>query len=270
MVSSKQLNNKLKSTPKMSLRTRQVSMHDQSTPCFSATNFNDEEFLEMIRKIVKEGSKNHEEKVGEIIKTQLENTNNRLDSISQEVVDITESLEFTQEQLDEELAKLKNDVGKIQTDIKYIEDDLLDPEHVMKKLTELEDRSRRNNLRIDGVEETSKETWDICEGKVQDIVKNKLGITAEIEFDRCHRTGKFKKNQAKLRAIVCIMLRFKDKEKNFQNSKKLKNMGTFIYEDFCKETMELRKSLWKEVLEHRRQIKIAYLNYRWVVVRDRR
>ena len=38
--------------------------------------------------------------------------------ISQEVVDISKSLEFTQEQLDEELTKLKNDVGKIQIDIK--------------------------------------------------------------------------------------------------------------------------------------------------------
>ena len=150
----------------MSLRTRQVSTHDQSTHCSSATNFNDGEVSEMIRKIVKEEIKNHEEKVGEIIKAQLENTNNRLDRILQEVVDITKSLEFTQEQLDEELAKLKNDVGKIQTDMKYIEDDVLDPEYVMGKLIELEDRSRRNNLRIDGVEETPNETWDICEGKV--------------------------------------------------------------------------------------------------------
>ena len=254
----------------MSLRTRQVSTHDQSTPCSSATNFNDEEFLEMIRKIVKEEIKNHEEKVGEIIKAQLENTNNRRDRISQDVVDMTKSLEFTQEQLVEELAKLKNDVGKIQTDMKYIEDNLLDPEYVKGKLIELEDRSRRNNLRINGVEETPNETWDICEGKVQDIVKNKLGITAEIEFDRCHRTGKFTKNQAKRRTIVCRLLRFKDKEKFLQNSKKLKNTSTFIYEDFCKETMELRKLLWEEVLEHRRQNKIAYLNYRRVVVRDRR
>ena len=144
-----------------------------------------------------------------------------------------------QEQLDEKLAKLKNDVGKIQTDMKYIEDNLLEPEYVMGKLIELEDRSRRNNLRIDGMEETLNETWDICEGKVQDIVKNKLGITAEIEFDRCHRTGKFKKNQAKPRTIVCRLLRFKDKEKILQNSKKLNNTGTFIYEDFCKETMEM-------------------------------
>ena len=34
--------------------------------------------------------------------------------------------------------------------------------------------------------------------------------------------------------------------------------------------MELRKSLWEEVLENRRHTKIAYLNYRQVVVRGRR
>ena len=125
--------------------------------------------------------------------------------------------------------------------MKYIEGDLLEPEYGLGKLIELEDRSRRNNLRIDGVEETPNETWDICERKVQDIVKNKLGITAEIEFDRCHRTGKFKKNQAKPRTIVYRLLIFKDKEKILQNSKKLKNTGTFTYEDFCKETMETSK-----------------------------
>ena len=32
--------------------------------------------------------------------------------------------------------------------------------------------------------------------------------------------------------------------------------------------MELRKELWQEVLEYRRQNKFAYLNYRFVVVRD--
>ena len=91
----------------MSLRNREVWTHDQSTPRFPTTNLNDEEFLEMTKKIVKEEIENHEEKVDEIIKVQLENTNYRLDRISQEVVEITKSWEFTQEQLDEELTKLK-------------------------------------------------------------------------------------------------------------------------------------------------------------------
>ena len=143
MINSNQLNNKLKSTLIISLWTKEVSAHDQS---FN-NKFNDEKFLEMIRKIVKEEIEKHEEKIGEIIKIQLENTTDRLDGISQEVVSITKSLEFTQEQLDEELAKLKNDVGKNQTDINDIGHDLLDSQYVMEKLIELEDRSCDGNLR---------------------------------------------------------------------------------------------------------------------------
>ena len=52
-------------------------------------------------------SENHEKKVCKIIKTHLENTNNQLDRISQEIFEITKSLEFTQGQLDEELKKKK-------------------------------------------------------------------------------------------------------------------------------------------------------------------
>ena len=79
----------------------------------------------MIKNIFNEKIENHGEKVGKIIKAQLENMNNRLDRKSQEVVGITKSLEFTQEKLDEELSRLKNDVGKIQADIKNIQDDFL-------------------------------------------------------------------------------------------------------------------------------------------------
>ena len=46
----------------------------------------------MIRKIVKEEIEKHEEKIGEIIKIQLENTTDRLDGISQEVVSIRKKL----------------------------------------------------------------------------------------------------------------------------------------------------------------------------------
>ena len=50
----------------MSLRTREVSTHNQSTPCSSTTNFNDY-FLEMIKTIIKEEIENHEEKFGQMI-----------------------------------------------------------------------------------------------------------------------------------------------------------------------------------------------------------
>ena len=109
----------------------------------------------------------------------------------------------------------------------------------------------------------------MCEDSVKDLIKTKLEINDEVEIDRCHRMGKFK-DKKKPRSIVCRFLRFKDKQKILSNAKKLKNTGIFIYEDYCKETMYLRKSPWEEVLQHRQQNKIAYLNYRSVVVRERR
>ena len=74
---------------------------------------------------------------------------------------ITKSLEFTQGQLDEELTKIKNDIGNVQAGIKELDENLSDPDFVTKKLIEMEDKSRQNNLRIDGVEETLSETWDV-------------------------------------------------------------------------------------------------------------
>ena len=154
-----------------------------------------------------------------------------------------------------------------QVSIKGIQDDLLDPNDVSSKLIELKDRSRRNNLRIDGVEETPNETWEDCQIKIQELIKNKLKINECIEIGRCHCLSK-KKHQNCLRTIICRITKFKEKQEILKNAKLLKNTGIFVYEDFCKDTMELRKELWQEVLEYRRQDKFAYLNYRSIIVRD--
>ena len=68
-------------------------------------------------------------------------------------------MEFTQGQLNDEIAIVKNDISQIKSDIREMEDDLLDPYDVSNKLVEMEDRSRRNNIRFDGLVENAKETW---------------------------------------------------------------------------------------------------------------
>ena len=42
----------------------------------------------------------------------------------------------------------------------------------------------------------------------------------------------------------------------------------YIYESFFRDTMELRKQLWEDLLQYCRQGKYSYLNYRSIVVRD--
>ena len=86
-----------------------------------------------------------------MLKFQLEITNGRLEKISKDVLEITKSLEFTQDQLNDEIAIVRNDISQIKADMREMEDDLLDPYDVSNKLVEMEDRSRRNNLRFDGL-----------------------------------------------------------------------------------------------------------------------
>ena len=68
--------------------------------------------------------------------------------ISHEVLEITKSLKFTQCKLEEKLAIVKNNISKVKSDTQVLEDYLLDPNEVSSKLIELEDRSRRKNLRF--------------------------------------------------------------------------------------------------------------------------
>ena len=69
-------------------------------------------------------------------------------------------MEFTQKKIDEELFQVKKEIKNLKTEVKAIEDDLLNADEVSAKLVELEDRSRRNNLQIDGIKEEPNETWD--------------------------------------------------------------------------------------------------------------
>ena len=110
MVGSKRLNNKLKTIQKISLGTRQTAA---AIPTTSATEENNEYLIETIRKIVREELEYYQEKVSAIIKSQLANTNERLNKISQEVVDITKSLEFTQGELHDGLAGVKSNIQKV-------------------------------------------------------------------------------------------------------------------------------------------------------------
>ena len=91
----------------------------------------------------------------------------------------------------------------------------------MEKLIELEGRSLRNNLRIDGISEVSHETWEMCEDSVKDLIKTKLEINDEIEIARCHRMGKFK-DKKKPRSIVCRFLRFKGQARDSLKCKEVK------------------------------------------------
>ena len=50
-----------------------------------------------------------------------------------------------------------------------------------------EDRSRRNNIRVDGIEEDENETWENTENKLRSFLYDKLEITDGLYIERAHR-----------------------------------------------------------------------------------
>ena len=127
-------------------------------------------------------------------------------------------------------------------------------------------------MQINGIKEEPNETWETCENKIQNTIADKLGIERDVEIDGYHRIGSRKIKTSQIwdrpRTVVCRLNRLKDKQRILNNAKKMKNTGLFIYENFLKDTMELRKSLWKQVLKYRNQKSFACLNYMNITVRD--
>ena len=101
---------------------------------------------------------------------------------------------------------------------------------------------------------------------------NKPQLENDIIIERPQRAKKSKygkKDQPQ--TIVCKLLSYKDKVKVLQSCKKLKGSHIYTNEDFCQSMLQYRKELWKEVKWLREEEdKIAYLQYRSIVVKDKK
>ena len=185
---------------------------------------------------------------------EIKKSQEQMKELKKEVTDLKSSIEHT----DADLNELSDRVDQIQ-------DYQVDPEYVTNKL--IEDRSRRNNLRIDGISESRNETWEDCEEEIQKVFNEKLGVK-NVQIERAHRSKRSKSNNnsEKPRTIVCKLLNYKQKEEILRNTKNLKGSNFFINEDFCRETMQYRKNILEKVKNLRIQDKIAYRNYRSIVV----
>ena len=128
----------------------------------------------------------------------------------------------------------------METELQEFYNNQIDPDYIYNKLVDLEDRSRRCNLRIDGVTEKKGETWEQCEEEIQNIFKEKLGLE-NINIERAQRS-KGKTNSNKPRTIVCKLLSYKQKKEVLKNAKKLKGSNIFINEDSCLKQCNAEKS----------------------------
>ena len=243
-----------------------------------------EESEKNIINIISGNNKIQNDKMDEIIKkltdltnriSTLESKSNELEtkftdlvekynSIKKDNEDLKESLQFTQDELIDK--KLNFIQQQIDDEVIKMYDNY---EYLKEKNRKLEDRTRRCNLRIDGIVENDHESWEQTEDKVKKLFKDKLKLENGIEIERAHRMKQRPGNDAsRPKTIILKLLRYKDKELILKNAKKLKDSGVFINEDFSDDTNYIRMGLKEKMKLERKKGKYCVLNYDRLVIRE--
>ena len=138
--------------------------------------------------------------------------------------EVSESLEFTEKVIEKIVEKLETKLDNLEDKVQDIWDYQIDPDYIQHKSIETEDRSRRNDIRIDGIEEEEGGVWEIFQAKATKVFKKKLGIENKIIIEGAHRTKRNYRNEDKKRprTIVLGLANFKDKNIILKNVNKLK------------------------------------------------
>ena len=136
----------------------------------------------------------------------------------------------------------------------------------------LENQSRRNNIRISGIPESSDETWEIAEEKVKKAIKEKLDL--DIAIERAHRVER-KKNLEKAnkagqpRTIICRLKSWKQKEKVIRKARREKPEGLFICEDRALATLKKQANQIEKLKAAKKAGKVAYFILDRLIIRDK-
>ena len=189
--------------------------------------------------------------------------------LKNEVAKLKKSLQFHTDQWEENFKTLDNLKSELLQNQKHQQQQkqpvIPDLKEIKGKLNDLENRSRRNNPRIDGIIEYENESRPQSEKKLQKIIKDQLQFEWDIEIERAHRSGKTMTDgdANKRRAIIAKFLNFKDKQEVLSEYKarKLWTKDIFINEDFSEDTMEKRKGLFQRAKELQEEGKFAKVVY---------
>ncbi|XP_065642948.1 uncharacterized protein LOC136074543 [Hydra vulgaris] len=228
---------------------------------------------------IDEMMKQHEKNVLNILSANTKIIYDRLDKVDlkvnqhakqikimeKDVDEIKRSLNFHEHLFKEKIKTAITSQEKKQTSHIEKQNHNSDDHKIKSKLREMEDRSRRNNLKVDGIKENEGETWIESELKVSKVFEEHLGLT-NIRIERAHRTGQRDLN--KPRTIVLKLLDYKDKVEILKKTSQLKGKNIYINEDFCAETVTIRKALREQMKVERAAGKYAFISYDKLIIRD--
>ena len=185
--------------------------------------------------------------------------------------ELRRSLEFTQD----ELQDVKNDLSTSKGHISNLETINREQYNIISKLeeqiSEIEDHSRRVNIRIDGIAESPKETWEQTQLKVKKLFADTMQLP-EVLIDHAHRIASPKANDSstvKPRTIIAKLEKFTDRQLVLRSKQKLRNSNIYINDDVSDYTNKLRKEKLPQLKAARNEGKIAYFNRSRLIIKSR-
>ena len=113
-----------------------------------------------MKEIFKEEFEKQQKNLLNLISENFNITMTEIKKVQSDTYELKASLEYTETVLKVKVAKAEKKVEKLQEQINELWDYQVDPERLEcteRKLVDLEDLSRRNNLRIDGISEKENE-----------------------------------------------------------------------------------------------------------------
>jgi len=116
----------------------------------------------------------------------LTNVNSRIDGVIKDPAELKSSLQLTQKDV-EDLKPVTKQMTKIGKELREVQAQV---DFHCDKMEYLENQSRRNNIRTDGIPEKPDETWEDTESKAKVVLESKLNLPFKVEIERAHRTGK--------------------------------------------------------------------------------
>ena len=162
---------------------------------------------------------------------------------------------------------LKYDNERLRQDNEQLREEM----HFMKqKLDQIENQSRRNNLRFNGIHGNLDEKWDISEAKIRSFLKETLNLGEQadaFEIERAHRIKS--RHQHKCTKLVkCV--KYKDCEQilNRANTLLQKNRAFSVQQDYSYGIRQQRKHLGERMMAERSQGNYSVIRYDKLIIND--
>ena len=125
--------------------------------------------------------------------------------------------------------------------------DLKEKDHYLKnKLRIFEGRSKRNNIRVEGIPGSENEGWNVTVGKLQKIIKEELDIE-NVVIKQAHMVkrnnddGDNNDRNRKPPTVSAKLLHFKDKTNILHEAKSRTIRNFYLKEGFSRETLVIGK-----------------------------